>query len=135
MRTVRPSSAISSMRPSTARGRLGIEAGGRLVEQQEIGLVEHGAGEREPGPHAGGVAADLLVERVEDAEPSGSLGDAGLAHRGIDLEEVGGVAEVVLAGEAVVERGRAGTTPQRRRTSLPAASVPGSIPSVCTVPP
>ena len=48
--------------------RLGVETGGRLVEQEEVGLVEHGAGQREAGPHAGRVAADLLVERVGDAE-------------------------------------------------------------------
>ena len=49
-------------------GRLGVEARGRLVEEQQVGLVEHGAGQREAGAHAGGVAADLLVERVGDPE-------------------------------------------------------------------
>ena len=38
--------------------RLGVEARSRLVEQQEIGLVQHRARQRQPGTHPGRVAAD-----------------------------------------------------------------------------
>ena len=68
MSTVLPSSAISSMRPSTVRADSGSRPGGRLVEQQQVGVVQHRARQREPGAHAGRVAADLLVEGVGDAE-------------------------------------------------------------------
>ena len=51
--------------PEHGARRLGVEAGGRLVEQEEVGFVEHGAGEGEPGPHAGGVAADPLASASE----------------------------------------------------------------------
>ena len=58
-------------------GRLGVEAGRRLVEQQQVGFVQDGAGEREAGPHAGGVATDPLVERARDVEAGRGLGDRG----------------------------------------------------------
>ena len=90
--TVLPSSAISSMRPSTVRGRLGVEAGGRLVEEQEVGIVQHRAGEREPGAHAGRVAADPMCERVGDAEAVGGLRDPRVDVGAVDLEERRGVA-------------------------------------------
>ena len=86
-------------------GRLGVEARGGLVEQQQVGFVEDGPGQREAGPHAGGVPADLLFERVEDAEAPRRLLDALRAHRRVDAEEVGGVLEVVVAGEPVVQGG------------------------------
>ena len=88
--------------------RLGVEAGRRFVEQEEVGLVEHGAGQREPGAHAGGVAADLQVEGVGDAEAFRGLGDARIDQARLDPEQRRGVLEVVGAGEAVVERGAGG---------------------------
>ena len=51
--------------------RLGVEARRRLVEQQQLGVVQHRAGQGQAGLHAGRVAADLLVERVVDAEAVG----------------------------------------------------------------
>jgi len=49
-------------------GRLGVEARGRLVEEEQLRLVEYGAGQGEAGLHAGGVAADLGIERVLDPD-------------------------------------------------------------------
>ena len=87
-------------------GRLGVEAGGRLVEQQQVGLVEHGAGEREAGPHAGGVAADPLVERVARCRSAPRPRRCGRrGPRRVDLEQLAGVAQVVVPAEPVVERG------------------------------
>ena len=57
-------------------GRLGVEAGGRFVEEQEVGIVEHGPGEREAGPHAGGVAADLAGRARRRCRSAGRVGDA-----------------------------------------------------------
>ena len=54
--------------------RLRVEARGRLVVEQQIRIVEHRPRQRETCLHPGGVAADLLVERVRDAEPLGGRG-------------------------------------------------------------
>ena len=70
--------------------------------------MEHGAGEREAGAHAGGVPADLEVQGVGDAETARGLGDALVDLAGLDLEQRGRVLEVVGAGEAVVQRGAGG---------------------------
>ena len=86
-------------------GRLGVEARGRLVEQEEVGLVEHRPGQREAGAHAGGVPADLQVEGVGDAEALRRLGDALVDQAGLHPEQRRRVLEVVGAGETVVERG------------------------------
>ena len=89
-------------------GRLRVEARGRLVEQQEIGLVQHRARQREPGAHAGGVAADLLVERVGDPEALRGLGDPGVDQPRFHPEQRGRVLEVVGARQPVVQRGAGG---------------------------
>ena len=56
--------------------RLGVEARGGLVEEQQVGLVEDRAGEGEAGLHAGREATDLAVEGVLDAEAVGRGADA-----------------------------------------------------------
>ena len=89
--------------------RLGVEARGRLVVEEQLGAVQHAAGQREAGLHAGRVAADLVVEGGVDAEPAGGLGDAGVDRRAAtEAVELGRVAQVVEPGEAVVERGLGG---------------------------
>ena len=56
-----------------AFSRLGVDAAGRLVEDQDLRVVEQGAGDREPLPLAAGEAGAALAEpgvvaqrRVED---------------------------------------------------------------------
>ena len=44
--------------------RLGVDAGGRLVEQQQFGLVQHAGGEREALLPAAGELARQLVAAV-----------------------------------------------------------------------
>ena len=87
-------------------GRLGVEAGGRLVEQEQVGFVERRAGEREARLHAGRVAADALPERVDDRE-AGRRG-VDRAVDVVDVPEERGVAQVLVSREPVVERGPGG---------------------------
>ena len=103
--TVRPSAVISRMSSSTAWRRLGVEARRGLVEEQQVGLVEDRAGQGQAGLHAGGVAADLLVEGALMPKRAAAARDA-VACRLAPAEavELGGVGQVVLAGEPVVER-------------------------------
>ena len=85
-------------------GGLGVEARRRLVEEQQLGVVQHRPGQGQAGLHAGRVAADLLVEGVDDAEAAGGLADlvGGVAAQAVEL---GRVLHVVPAREAVVEGG------------------------------
>ena len=45
-----------------------VEAGGRLVEEQDLRVVDQGGGEVEPALHAAGVGADRSVHRVADVD-------------------------------------------------------------------
>ena len=76
MRTVLPPSAISSMRPSTARADSGSRPAVGSSSSRRSGSWSTARAERETGPHAGRVAADPLVERVGDARSARGLGDA-----------------------------------------------------------
>ena len=84
-------------------GGLGVEPGSRLVEQQQLGVVQHGPGEREAGLHARRVAAHGLVERLIDREPTGCLDDSA-RERVADPVELARVGQVLASGEAVVQR-------------------------------
>ena len=104
-------------------GRLRVETRGRLVEQQQLGVVQHGPGQRQPGLHARRVAADPLVERVEDAEAGGGLAD-GLDRVAAEPVQLGGVLEVVPPRQPVVERGL-GRRRRRIDGARPRRSGPG----------
>ena len=51
--------------PWTTRSRLGVEGGGRFVQQQDRRIAEHGAGDRDPlALPAGQLDAELAHHRV-----------------------------------------------------------------------
>ena len=102
--TVRPSPVISRMRSSTACDDSGSRPDVGSSNSSRSGSCSTDRAQRETGLHPGRVAADLLVERLGDAEP--------LGRRGCDRSpsppravELGGVGEVVAARQPVVERG------------------------------
>ena len=84
-------------------GRLGVEVGARLVEQQQLRLVEHGAADGQPLDHAGGEVADQLVRAARHPDPVEQLGDAlgGLASEPV---QAGVEAQVLGAGQVAVEQ-------------------------------
>ena len=112
--------------------RLGVEAGGGLVEQQQLGVVQHRAGQREAGLHAGGVAADLLVEGLDDAEAVGG-GDDAVVGVAAEAVELGGVARG-CRGPTGGRRGRAWPTRRRSGGAPPRRPRSGSRPKVRTCP-
>ena len=63
-------------------GRAGVEAGQRLVEDDELGIVDEGAGEGDLLQHALGEAAAALVGVRGEAEPADEFGGAAPAPRG-----------------------------------------------------
>ena len=60
---------------------LGVEAGGRLVEDQHVGVVQDGLGEADALAVALGELADELPAHVADAGLADRLVDAGRALR------------------------------------------------------
>ena len=55
---------------------LRVEAGGRLVEQQQLGLVDQRPGDGEPSLHAAGERIDLAVGPVGELHEVEQLGGA-----------------------------------------------------------
>ena len=47
-----------------------VEAGGGLVEEDEVGLAEEGLREPDPLPHALAVLAEALVARLAELHPA-----------------------------------------------------------------
>ena len=97
--------------------------------------MQHRARQREPGPHAGRVAADALSERVGDAEAVGGLADPLVGLSAVDFEERRRVPEVVPAASAG-RRARAAPAPRHSggESSVPSSARFGSRPSVRTAP-
>ena len=81
--------------------RLGIDAGGGLVEQQQLGLVQHGGGQRQALLPAARERAGELVRAVGEAEPLQRLGHP-LAPP-VQGVEAGDEVEVLPDGEILVE--------------------------------
>ena len=85
--------------------RLGVEAGGRLVEEDEVGVGDERAGDEHLLPHALRVRADLLGGAVGEPEAAeqvlGAAQRVGLRHA-VERAEEG---EVVQRGQALVEGG------------------------------
>ena len=100
--------------------RLRVEAGGRLVEQHELGLVDQRPGDREPALHAAGQLVDPVVAAVGQLHEVQQLVGP-LADHGARQAEVAAVDEQVLAdGELEVEAcPPAAPTPSRARISGP----------------
>ena len=105
-KTVIPSSrerwATSSQ---SARAALDVEAGGRLVEEEDARAVQQGEGEVEPALHPARVAADLAVGRVGEPDALdqlvAALGPVRLRHPVERALE----AHVLAGGQVRIERG------------------------------
>ena len=83
---------------------LRVEAGGRLVEQHEVGLVDQRAGDREPPLHAAGQRLDLVVARGRSSCTKSSSSSARARITALRQAEVAAVDEQVLPdGELEVE--------------------------------
>jgi hypothetical protein len=91
-----------------AGARWRVEAGGGLVEEQQIGLVEPGAGESQPLFEAAREAARQAASAVGKLHLGEDLGDALLCR--FDAIEAGVEGEVLLDGEFVIEKGRFSST-------------------------
>ena len=72
-----PSSSLSRRTSSHTAGPADrVEPGGRLVEEQHLGVVHERGGEVEAALHAARVGADAAVERVADVDQLAELVDA-----------------------------------------------------------
>ena len=76
--------------------RLRVEAGGRLVQQEDLGLVDQRPGDREPAPHSSGEHLDPGVGLVLELRERQQALEADADHRLLEAE-VSAVDEDVLA--------------------------------------
>ena len=83
---------------------LRVEAGGRLVEQQQVGVVDQAAGDREAALHAAGQVLDLRLRLLGDLRELQQLLRALAAGGTVDAEVAAVDVEVVEHVELVVER-------------------------------
>ena len=74
-RTVRPSAARSRRTAAQPVHAVGVQAVGRLVEQQQFGIRQQRGGQRQSLLHTGGIGLDPLVGAVGEADQIEHLGD------------------------------------------------------------
>ena len=86
-----------------APGRV-VQTGRRLVEQQELGIADDRACDRDLLPHPGGERSDAFVGDVGDRDPFECLLHAVVG----DAEQVGNQFEVLPGGELLVQTGAMG---------------------------
>ena len=122
---------------------LGVEVVGRLVEQQQVGLLEQQLAQRDPAPLAAGQVGDRLVARraaqrvhrlLDAAVELPALGVLDLLHQlallGQQRVEVG--VRLAHRGRDLLEpgqRSRAGRRPRPRRSRAPSWSRPAAAPA------
>jgi hypothetical protein len=82
-----------------------VQAGGRLVQEEDARVADQAHRQVEPAPHAAGVGGGRLPGRLGQVEPVQQLGGAPPAFAPAQVAEVGHQGEVLLAGEQVVHRG------------------------------
>ena len=82
-----------------------VEAGGRLVEEEDLGLVHERRREVEPALHAAGVALDHPVGGVLELDQLEQLAAAALGRRAVEAEQPPVQDEQLAAGLARVEAG------------------------------
>ena len=80
-----------------------VEAGGRLVEEDDPRVADERHREVEPAAHAAGVGGRRLVGRVDEVEPLEQLGGAPAALGAAEVVQVGHQDQVLRAGEQVVD--------------------------------
>ena len=111
-RTCSASSAGRSCRPAVSEaivaaqlaGADRVDADRRLVEEDDRRVVQQPARDVEPLAHAARVALDALLLAAREADELEQLGDPRLLLARRDGVELGEVAQVVEAGEPLVER-------------------------------
>ena len=79
-----------------------IEAHGRLVEEEDVGLGDQRAGDLEPAPLAAAEALDRAVEEAVEAQRRRELADSLRGHGAIDAPEAGVDVEVAQPAERAV---------------------------------
>ena len=82
-----------------------IEAGGRLVEEDDARPADQRHRQVEPAPHAAGVRHGQLPGGVDQVELIEQLRDPPAARRAVEVAQVGHQGQVFLAGEQPVHRG------------------------------
>ena len=104
-----------------------VEAGRRLVEQQQPRVAQQRRGDAEPLAHAVRVAADLVALRGRSARPTSST--SSIRPRRVAAVERGEQLEVLAAGQVRVEARRldeAGHAVERARARRTSGSRPNS---------
>ncbi len=84
---------------------LGVEAGGRLVEEQDGGLVDERRGQVESSAHPTGVGAHEAVGGVDQVEPFEQLRAASPDPGGGLMGQPADQGEVLAGGEVLVDGG------------------------------
>jgi hypothetical protein len=82
-----------------------VQAGGRLVQEDDPRVADQAHGQVEPPPHAAGVGLGRLPGRPGQVEPLRQLGGPPPAFGPAQVAQVGHQQQVLLAGEQVVDRG------------------------------
>ena len=90
---------------------LRVQAGGRLVGDDDLRLVEQGAGDEQAALHAGGELVDLAVALFLEFDELQQLGDPLSGLRAGDVEEMGEDLQVLPHGEVVVQGDLLGDDP------------------------
>ena len=86
-------------------GTLGVQAGGGLVQEEDLGPVHQRPGQGEPLPHAGGVGPQFLPGGVGQVQRLQQGLGPGFARLGVQAEESPEEGQVLQAGEGVVHLG------------------------------
>ena len=89
----------------TRRRCAGVEAGERLVEHQQLRLVDQGAGEDGFLLHAAREGLAAIIAVVPQAEKFEQAFGIGAGGGGIDAPEAGDEFEIFPRGELVIEQG------------------------------
>ena len=83
----------------------GIEARGRLVEEDHLGPADQARGEVEAPPHATGVRLDATIGGLGEPELIQQLRGTGPGVGPAEVEQAGEQLEVLPAGQLLVDRG------------------------------
>ena len=86
--------------------RLRIDADRRLVEQQQLRIVHHRRGQVEAPLHAAGIAADAIALAIGEADEIEAPLHALVERRAGQAVDLAEEAQVLFAGQQVVERER-----------------------------
>ena len=83
-----------------------VEAGGRLVEEQQLGRDDDAGGDVQPPPHAAAVVLDQPAGRLLEPERVEQLAGARLGGGALEAEQAAEQDEVLAAGQVLVDGGQ-----------------------------